>query len=108
MIAQLMAQRILSLNPDCDGAPTFRQALKLCASPKSTVPQLAGMQAALAKGWPMPSQRELDAAAGTSWAVSIEIADLLQQALGIRRAALAAKQPKVRFNLEARGRLVGA
>lgn len=91
MIAQLMAQRMLSLDPDCDGAAAFRQALKLCSSRTATVPQLAGMQAALASSKHTP-----------------DIRDLCKQALAIRRATLVANQPRVSFSLEARGRLVGA
>ena len=108
MIAQLMAQRLLVLNPDVNGAHIFRQAIRLCASPKATIEQIAGMQATIAKGTVTLTKRQLEEAAGTEWALSAEIADLCQQALTIRRAALRANEPVVRYNIEARGRLVGA
>ncbi len=95
MISQLVAQRQLSLNPDCDGAAVFRQALRLCSSPKTSTAQLAGMQAALST-YPRTSD------------ISAEINDLLQQALTIRRATLQQQARGVSFSIGGRGRLVGA
>ena len=91
MIAQLMAQRMLALDPECEGAQAFKQAIRLCSNPATTLPQLAGMQAALAVTNASPDLR-----------------DLCQRALSIRRATLAAAQPKVSFSIGGRGKLVGA
>lgn len=92
MIAQLMAQRALIQNPDCDCADMFRRAVRLCAKPKASAAEIASMQAAIAG-------LRLDKP-------SSEIADLCQKALSIRRAALASNEPRVSYRLEARGRLV--
>ena len=93
MIAQLMAQRVLSLDPGIPHADVYRSALRLCAAPSSTTAQLARMQATLTS---LPKT---------------DVRDLCQQALATRRGVLEQEaQRKVYrgFTMAGRARLVGA
>ena len=90
MIAQLMAQRALSLNPSMMNAGVYRSAVKLCANADATIAQLARMQALMTK---LPR---------------CDVNDLCQQALGIRRAQLQREEDlrsRRGFRLEIRARL---
>ena len=95
MIAQLMAQRLLTTNHDLHHVTTYKTALRLCASNTATVASLAHMQAEITR---------LPKADGHA-----EIRDLLQRALTVRRQTLASQEKKKLgsfFKLENVARLV--